>query len=152
MTTPSGFNSVTPYLIVDGAGEAIEFYQRVFGARELMRMASPDGKVSHAELQIGDSRVMLADAVPKMGFLDPKAIGGTPVSLHVYLDDVDTTFGQAIDAGAEAMRPVEDQFYGDRMGVFRDPFGHVWSVATHKEDISSEELQRRFDSLSAQGD
>ena len=151
MDTLPGFNAVTPYLIINGAARAIEFYQRVFDARELLRMATPDGKVRHAELQIRDARIMLADAVPEMGYLDPKAIGGTPVSLHVYVSDVDHTYRRAMEAGAEELRAVEDQFYGDRMGVFRDPFGHVWSVATNKEDISTEEMQRRFETLSAQG-
>ena len=152
MDTPSGYNAVTPYLIVDGAARAIEFYQRIFDARELMRMATPDGRVRHAELLVRNARIMLADAVPEMGYLDPKAIGGTPVSLHVYVGDVDDTYRRAMEAGAEELRAVEDQFYGDRMGVFRDPFGHVWSVATHKEEISAEEMQRRFENLSAQGE
>lgn len=140
---PEGYHSVTPYLIIQGAAKAIEFYKRAFGAIELFQMPMPDGKVAHAELKIGNSPIMLADGCPEMGFRDPLAIGGTPVSLLIYCEDVDSTFAQAIAAGGTVMRPVQDQFYGDRSGTLTDPFGHVWTVATHKEDLSPAELARR---------
>jgi PhnB protein len=140
---PDGYPRVTPYLIVDDAGAAIEFYKSVLGASERARMAGPDGKVGHAELDIGDSVVMLADEHPEMDARGPKAVGGTPVSLHVYVEDVDSVFERAIEAGAEALRPVEDKFYGDRMGDFEDPFGHRWHVATHVEDVLPDEMEQR---------
>jgi len=147
---PEGYHSVTPYLVVqDGAG-AIEFYKRAFGATELMRMAGPDGKVGHAEIRIGNSPIMLADEFPDMGALSPRSLGGSPVSLLVYVEDVDAQFRQAIAAGAKEIRPVADQFYGDRSGVLEDPFGHVWSLATHKEEVSHEEMQRRSQAMMTQ--
>ena len=140
---PEGYPRVTPYLYIDGAAAAIDFYEKVLGAKERMRMPGPDGKLGHAELEIGDSVVMLADEYLDMGVLGPKSVGGTPVSLHVYVDDVDAVFQAALDAGATSVRDLENQFYGDRTGQFEDPFGHRWSVATHVEDVSPEEMQRR---------
>ncbi|MEO7556372.1 MAG: VOC family protein [Acidimicrobiales bacterium] len=140
---PDGYPRVTPYLIVEGAADAIEFYTRVLGAEERVRMPGPGGRVGHAELELGDSVVMLADAFPDMGIRDPKAIGGTPVSLAVYVEDAGRTFADAIAAGAIEVEPVEDKFYGDRVGQFEDPFGHRWSVMTHIEDMSPEEMARR---------
>ena len=140
---PEGYHSLTPYLAVDGAAEAMEFYKRAFGATEVMRMGAPGGKVGHAEIRIGDSRIMLADEYPDMGFRSPKAYGGSPVGLHLYVEDVDAVARQAVAAGAREGRPVKDQFYGDRTGSFEDPFGHVWHIATRKEDLSPDELKRR---------
>ena len=140
---PEAYSRLTPYLCVDGADAAIKFYSAVFDARERMRMGAPDGKVGHAELQLGDSVLMLSDEFPEMGARSPKTIGGTPVTLSLYVEDVDTTFAKALAAGATELRPVEDQFYGDRSGQFEDPWGHRWSVATHIEDVSEEEMGRR---------
>lgn len=144
---PDGYPQVTPYLVVDGADAAIRFYTEVFGARERMRMGGapgdPPDKVGHAELEIGSGLIMLADEFPDMGAVGPRSIGGTPVSISVYVDDVDAVFARALEAGATALRPVQDQFYGDRQGHFEDPFGHRWSVATHIEDVSPEEMARR---------
>jgi len=140
---PDGYPRVTPYLHVDGAAAAIEFYEKVLGAKERMRMGGPDGKVGHAELEIGESIVMLADEYPDMNVLGPKSIGGTPVTISVYVEDVDAVFDAAVAAGATAVRPVDNQFYGDRTGQFEDPFGHRWSVATHVEDVPPDELEKR---------
>ena len=140
---PDGYPQVTPYLIVDGADKAIEFYAKVFGATERMRLPSPGGRVGHAELQLGDSLIMLADEFPEMGIRAPGSIGGSPVIVSVYVDDVDATFARALGEGATPVREVETQFYGDRTGTFEDPFGHRWSVATHVEDVSPEEMSRR---------
>ena len=140
---PDGYPTVSAYLCVDGAAEAIEFYKEVFGATERMRMAGPDGKIGHAELAIGDSVVMLADEFPEMGYKGPQSLGGSPVSLMIYVKDVDTVFNQAVAAGATVKEAVSDKFYGDRIGSLTDPFGHVWHVATHKEDVSIEEMQKR---------
>jgi PhnB protein len=140
---PDGYPRVTPYLIIDGASAAIDFYRSVLGARERMRMPAPDGRVGHAELEIGDSLIMLADEFPEMEARGPKAVGGTPVSLHVYVEDADGVFDRAIQAGARALQPVEDKFYGDRSGQFEDPFGHHWSVATHVEDVPPDEMAAR---------
>jgi PhnB protein len=140
---PEGYHSVTPYLIVKGAARAIEFYEAAFGARELYRIEEQAGVVGHAELQIGDSRIMLADEHPQVGARGPQTVGGTPVTIHLYVADVDATFARAVAAGATVTRPVADQFYGDRLGMLTDPFGHVWSVATHREDVSQEEMKRR---------
>jgi PhnB protein len=142
-TIPDGYPRVTPYLHVDGASAAIEFYSRVFGATERMRMPAPGGKVGHAELQIGDSLIMLADEFPDMGVRGPRAIGGTPVTVMVYVEDVDQTFDRAVKAGAQTLRAVQNQFYGDRSGEFEDPFGHRWNVATHVEDVAPDELAKR---------
>jgi PhnB protein len=140
---PDGHHAVTPYLSIKGAANAIEFYKKAFGAREVMRMAQSDGRLGHAELQIGDSRIMLADEFPDMNFRSPHSIGGTPVHLHLYVEDVDALVTQAVAAGAKVLRPVQDQFYGDRSGSLADPHGHVWHVATHKEDLSMEEIEKR---------
>jgi PhnB protein len=140
---PEGYPQVTPYLVVDGANAAIEFYAKVFGTRERMRLPGPDGTVGHAELQLGDSLIMLADEAPQIGVRGPKAVGGTPVTISVYMDDVDGVVDRAVNAGAKVLRPVEDQFYGDRVGQFEDPFGHRWSVATHVEDVPPDEMARR---------
>jgi PhnB protein len=140
---PEGYHSATPYLIVKDAARAFEFYKRAFGATELLRMPAPGGKIGHAEIKIGDSPIMLADEVPDMGALSPETLGGTPVSILLYVEDVDAVFNQAVAAGAKMQRPVKDQFYGDRTGGVTDPFGHVWYVATHKEDVSPEEMRKR---------
>ena len=140
---PDGYPRVIPYLSIDGASAAIDFYTKVLGAKERVRMPAPGGKVGHAELEIGDSVVMLADAFPEMGGPTPKALGGTPVSIMVYVEDVDAVFERAIGAGATSERPVENQFYGDRLGQFVDPFGHKWFVATHIEDVPPEEMAKR---------
>jgi PhnB protein len=140
---PDGYHSVTPYLIIGAAAEAIEFYKTAFGAIELMRMPAPGGKIGHAEIKIGDSPIMLADEFPEMGYKSPQTLGGSPVSIMIYVEDVDAVFDQAVGAGAKVQRPVKDQFYGDRMGTLEDPFGHVWHVSTHKEDVSAEEMERR---------
>lgn len=140
---PDGHNGVSPYLIVDGAARAIEFYTRAFGARELFRHVAPGGKVGHAEVRIGDTVVMLADVHPEVGAHAPAHYGGSPVSLHLYVEDVDEVAERAVAAGAKIKRPVADQFYGERMGSFEDPFGHTWHVSTHIEDVSPEELDRR---------
>lgn len=140
---PDGYHTATPYLAVRGAARALEFYKRAFGAKELIRHEAPGGKIGHAEIQIGDSRIMLADEYPDMGFLGPESTGGPGVMIHLYVEDVDALAAQLAAAGAKEMRPVQDQFYGDRSGAFRDPFGHVWNLSTHKEDLSPEEMQRR---------
>jgi PhnB protein len=140
---PEGYPRVSPYLIVDGAAAAIDFYSSVLGATERMRMPDRDDKIGHAELQIGDSIVMLADEYPEMGLKGPKSLGATPVTMSVYVEDVDGVFDRAVKAGATSLRPVEDQFYGDRAGQFEDPFGHRWSVASHVEDVPPEEMAER---------
>jgi PhnB protein len=140
---PDGYPRVIPYLTIEGAAAAIEFYTKVFGATERVRMPGPDGKVGHAELEFGESVVMLADAFPEMGNPAPKALGGTPVTLMVYVEDVDATFEQALKAGATEDRKVENQFYGDRAGQIVDPFGHKWFVATHVEDVPPDEMAKR---------
>ena len=140
---PEDYPRVIPYLSIDGAEEAIKFYGAVFGATERMRMAGPDGKIVHCELEIGPAVVMLADTFPDMGGKSPKDIGGSPVTLMVYVEDVDACFERAIDNGATAQRKVEDQFYGDRSGSFEDPFGHIWFVASHIEDIAPDEMEKR---------
>jgi PhnB protein len=140
---PDGYHSVTPYLIVNDGARAIEFYKQAFGATETFRMEGPDGRIGHAEIKIGDSHVMLADEQPQIGARSPQTIGGSPVSLTLYVEDVDATVGRAVEAGAKLIRPVADQFYGDRTGGVTDPFGHVWFVATHVEDVPYEELKKR---------
>ena len=141
---PDGYPRVTPYLYIDGAKAAIDFYTTILGAEVRMTMPGPDGKIGHAELSLGDSVIMLADEFPDMGARGPKSVGGSPVSMHVYVEDVDDTFARAISAGAQSVRPVEDKFYGDRGGEFEDPFGHRWSVATHIEDLTPEEMEARM--------
>ena len=148
---PDGYPRVMPYLIVDGAAAAIDFYSSVLGATERMRMPAPDGKVGHAELQLGDSLIMLADEFPDMDARGPKAMGGTPVSLMVYVEDSDAVFDRAIEAGAKSLQPVEDKFYGDRSGRFEDPFGHRWDVATHVEDVPPDEMAKRAAEAMAAG-
>jgi PhnB protein len=143
---PDGYHTVTPYLIIRDAARALEFYKTAFGATELMRMASPDGRIGHAEIRIGDSPIMLADEVPQMGMHSPQSLGGSSVNILLYVEDVDAVFNQALAAGATVLRPLADQFYGDRSGSVTDPFGHMWSVATHKEDVPPDELQRRAES------
>jgi PhnB protein len=140
---PDGYPQVSPYLTVDDAGAAIEFYAAVLGAKERVRMPAPGGKVGHAELQLGDSVIMLSDEFPEFGGRSPKSVGGTPVTISVYAENVDEVFDAAVKAGATTVRPVETQFYGDRMGIFDDPFGHRWSIATHVEDVPPEEMARR---------
>jgi PhnB protein len=140
---PDGYHTATPYLIVKNAAPAIEFYKKAFGATELLRMTQPDGRIGHAEIRIGDSPIMLADEFPEMGAKSPESFGGSPVSIMLYVEDVDTVFKQAVEAGAKVTRPVKDQFYGDRSGGVTDPFGHQWHIATHKEDVSPEEMHKR---------
>ncbi len=140
---PDGYTAITPYLVVDGAAAALDFYKKAFGAVETVRMPQPDGKIGHAEMLIGGACVMLADEAPQMGARGPKTIGGSPVSILLYVEDVDTVFKRAIDAGAKEQRPIEDKFYGDRAGSLEDPFGHTWHISTHVEDPSVEEIKRR---------
>jgi PhnB protein len=140
---PDGLHTVTPYLFVKGAAAAIEFYKKAFGAAEIMRFVQPDGRMGHAEIQIGDSRLMLADEFPEMNVRGPQSLGGSAVCICLYVPDVDALAKQALTAGAKAVRPVRDQFYGDRSGTFEDPFGYVWTIATHKEDLSPEEIAKR---------
>ena len=147
---PEGYHSITPYLIIDGAADALEYYKKAFGAIELFRMEH-QGKIGHAEMKIGDSPFMLSDGNQEMGYQGPKAYGGTPVSLMIYVDDCDAIYNQAIAAGGTEQRPLQDQFYGDRSGTLTDPFGHVWTVATHKEDVSSEEMDKRLAAMAAGG-
>lgn len=140
---PEGYRSVTPYLIVTGASAAIDFYKKAFGATEDMRMEGTEGKIGHAELTIGNSKVMLADEYPEMGYRSPRSLGGAGVSLMLYIDKVDDVFKRAIAAGAKELQPIKDQFYGDRSGTLQDPFGHVWTVSMHVEDVEPEEMRRR---------
>ena len=140
---PDGYHSITPYICAKGAAKAIDYYKDIFGATELMRMGAPDGKIGHAELKIGDSVIMIADEFPPMGFLSPETIGGSPVVLHIYVDDVDSTVEKAVATGSTLLRAVEDQFYGDRSGQIKDPFGHLWNIGTHKEDLTPEEIGKR---------
>ena len=142
---PKGYNSISPYLVVKGAAKAIEYYKKVFGAKEVVRMDQPNGKVGHAELQIGDSRIMLAEENPSMGqgHVSASGIGASPVSLYLYIPDVDRVIERAVDEGAKVLKPVQDQFYGDRTGFIQDPFGHLWGVATHIEDVAPKDLAER---------
>ena len=140
---PEGYHSVTPYLIVSGASDAIAFYKKALGAQEVMRLADPGGKVHHAEIKIGDSRIMLADEHPEIQALSPKTVGGSPVSIHLYVEDVDAAVERAVAAGAKLVRPVADQFYGDRVGGIEDPFGYRWFIATRKEDLTMDEIRQR---------
>jgi PhnB protein len=146
---PKGYNSITPYLIIKGAARAIDYYKKVFGATEVMRMNGPNGTVGHAELKIGDSHIMLADENPSMGqgHTSATTIGGSPISLYLYLPDVDKVVDHAVAEGAKILKPVQDQFYGDRSGFLQDPFGHLWGIATHVEDVSAEEMERRMKKL-----
>jgi PhnB protein len=140
---PEGYNTVTPYLTVDDAAGAIEYYKSAFGAEERVRMDAPDGKIAHAELEIGDSLVMLSDAFPQSSTRSPKELGGTSAGIFLYVEDVDAVVQRAVDAGATVKMEVEDQFWGDRFGTIEDPFGHIWSIATHVEDVPPEEMEER---------
>jgi PhnB protein len=146
---PDGYRRVTPYLIVQGAADAIDFYKKVFDATEIMRMPGPDGKIGHAELKIGDSVIMLADENVEMGHKGPRTYGGSPIGLLLYVEDVDRVVKEAVEAGSKLVRPVADQFYGDRTGGITDPFGHEWYVATHVEDVSPEEMKKRMDAMTS---
>lgn len=148
---PNGYRAVTPYLIVDGGDRALAWYAEAFGARELMRLSAPEGRVGHAEIEIGDSRIMLADENPQMGAKGPAAFGGSPVTLHLYVPDVDMVVAKAVAIGAEVKSQPEDKFYGDRMASLADPFGHVWHVATHIEDVTPQEIERRLAAMAAKG-
>jgi PhnB protein len=147
---PEGYTVVSPYLAIKGAADAMEFYKDVFGATELVRMPQPDGKIGHAELRFGDSVVMLADEFPDMGHRSPKSLGGTPVTFNVYVDDADAVVDRAVAAGATIVQPIENRFYGDRSAQIVDPWGHQWNVATHIEDVSPEEMQRRAAEMMSQ--
>jgi PhnB protein len=140
---PEGYHTVTPYLAVEDAAKAIDYYKQAFDAKERVRMDTPDGKIGHAELEIGDSLVMLSDPFPQSSTRPPKEIGGTSVSIFMYVEDVDAAVKQAVDAGATVLMEVEDQFWGDRFGTVSDPFGHTWSIATHVEDVPPEEIAER---------
>ena len=140
---PEGYNAITPYLVIKGADQAIEYYKKVFGATEVMRMAEPSGRIGHAELKIGDAHIMLADEFPEMNYRGPVSDGSSPVSLLLYVEDVDAIVERAVAAGAKILKPVQDQFYGDRSGFIQDPFGHLWSIATHKEDVSPQQMEER---------
>ena len=142
---PEGYSTVTPYLIIKGAATAIDYYKMAFDAQEIMRMPGPDGTIAHAELQIGTSRIMLADEAPQMGHKSPLTLGGTGTSLMLYLTDVDDTFQRAVSGGGKVVQPVKNQFYGDRSGTLTDPFGHEWTIATHVEDVAPDEMKRRMD-------
>jgi PhnB protein len=144
---PHGMHSITPHLVCAGAAKAIEFYKAAFGAQENGRLAGPDGKLVHASVTIGDSYVMLVDEAPEWGALSPKTLKGTPVTIHLYVDDVDAVYAQAVKAGATPAMPVQDMFWGDRYGTVLDPFGHSWSIATHKQDLSFEEIRANMGKL-----
>ena len=144
---PDGYHSVTPYLSIKSAADAIEFYKKAFDAIELFKLMMPDGIIGHAEIQIGNSRIMIADPCDDVAFGDPKTLGGSTVGLYVYVDDVDALYSQAVAAGAKKVKLVEDQFYGDRLGTIEDPYGHRWFLATHKEDLTPEELNKRVEDL-----
>jgi len=145
---PEGYHTVTPYLFVKGAADAIEFYKNIFGAKVVVQMPGPNGRIMHAELKIGDSLIMLSDENPQMGTHGPESLGGTATSLHVYVENVDHVAQKAVEAGAKLVRPVKDQFYGDRTGTLIDPFGHMWSVGTHIEDVSPDEMRKRMAAMS----
>jgi PhnB protein len=147
---PAGHHTVTPYLIIKNATKALEFYKKAFGAIELDKLVMPDGRLGHAEIRLGDSVIMLADEFPEYGGKSPETLGGSPVNLHLYVEDVDRFFKKALAAGAKERKPIKDQFYGDRSGQLQDPFGHVWWVATHKEDIAPEEMQKRVQAMFAE--
>ena len=148
---PDGYHTVTPYLVIKGAANAIDFYKKAFGAVELTRLESPDGRIMHAEVRIGDSPLMLCDEWPDWNALGPQSIGGTAVSIMLYLDDVDSVVNRALEYGATLLMPVADQFWGDRMGTVADPFGHKWSIATHTEDVAADEIARRAKEMCAPG-
>ncbi|MGI6456741.1 MAG: VOC family protein [bacterium] len=149
---PDGYATVTPYLIIRDAARAIEFYKQAFGAEELFRMADPNsGSIAHAEIRIGDSRIMMTDEWPHMDTLSPSSRGGTTVHFYVYVEDVDASYKQALAAGGKELMPLKDQFYGDRTGTITDPYGHIWTIASHKEDLSAEELQQRAEAAMKEG-
>ena len=147
---PEGYHTATPYLVIRNAAAAIEFYQRAFGATEMLRFADPTGRIGHAEIKIGDSIIMLADEHPEMGYRGPQSLGGTTGSIMLYVKDVDAVFRQALAAGGRELRPVTDQFYGDRSGFLEDPFGHQWAISTHKEDVPPEEMKKRMEAMQQQ--
>jgi PhnB protein len=147
---PAGYAGVTAYLIIRGAARALDYYKKAFGATEIMRSPGPGDTVAHAEIKIGDGVVMLADEAPDMGYRSPQSLGGTPVSLLFYVADVDARFAQAVRAGGKVQRAVQDQFYGDRSGTLEDPFGHIWTIATHVEDVSMEEMEKRMAAMSSE--
>jgi PhnB protein len=147
---PDGYHTATPYLIVKGAASALEFYKKALGATEIMRFPGPDGLIGHAEIRIGDSVLMLADENLAMGARSPRTLGGSPISIMVYVEDSDATFNKAVAAGAKVVRPLMDQFYGDRSGIVEDPFGHTWSISTHKEDVPPEEMKKRAEAAMKQ--
>ncbi len=152
---PAGYHALTPYLSIKGASDAIAFYKKAFGAQEMSRMGMPDGRVGHAELRIGDSHLMLADEFAEMPdpiTKSPPSLGGVASSVLIYLDDVDTAFKRAVDAGAKIRKPLADQFYGDRSGVLEDPFGHIWTLSTHVEDVSPAEMKKRMDAIMSEGE
>jgi PhnB protein len=144
---PDGYSTATPYLVIKGAAKAIDFYKSAFGATEIMRFPGPDGKLAHAEIQIGTSRIMLADENPEMGHRSPQSIGGSAGGIMLYVDDADRVFVRAVENGATVMQAMKDQFYGDRSGSLTDPFGHQWTIATHVEDVSMEEMKRRAEKM-----
>jgi PhnB protein len=146
---PAAYAGVTPYLIVRDAARALDFYKKAFGATEVMRLPAPGGKIGHAEIKIGEGMVMLADESPEMGHKSPQSLGGTPVSLMFYVSDVDAQFASAITAGATVTQPLKDQFYGDRSGTLVDPSGHIWTIATHTEDVAPDEMDRRMKAMMA---
>lgn len=146
---PEGYSTITPYLIFSGAAKAIEFYKAAFDAKELFRMDAGEGKIGHAELQIGSSRIMIADEHPELGYVSPQTLKGSPVSFMIYVNDVDSTAKKAVAAGMTVKKEIENQFYGDRTGTFQDPFGHTWTIGTHIEDVSPEEMQRRLKNSSS---
>lgn len=144
-TIPEGFHSITPYLVAKKASDAILFYTKAFNAKTMLVLNTPEGGIAHAELKIGNSHFMVTDEYPEMGFNSPETLGGSAVSMMLYVDDVDSLFANAIDAGAQELRPIMDQFYGDRAGTLKDPFGHVWTIGTHKEELTEEELVQRME-------
>jgi len=148
---PDGYHTVTPYIICDGAAAALDYYKKAFGAEEIDRHGGPGGKIMHAEIKIGDSRLMLADEFPEMGAKSPKTLGGTPFGLCVYVNDCDAAFNRAVAAGGKVERPLANQFYGDRSGTLIDPFGHKWTISTHVEDVSPAEMQKRMAAMMAKG-
>jgi PhnB protein len=148
---PDGYHTVTPYLIINGAAAALDFYKKAFNAKELFRFGDPSGKIMHAEIKIGDSPVMLADECPEFLAVSPQTLGGTPIGIMLYVENVDALFNQAVAAGAKVERPVKDQFYGDRSGTLTDPFGHKWTIGTHKEDVSMEEMKKRMAAMKQAG-
>jgi PhnB protein len=144
---PAGHHTVAPYLAIKNAAKALEFYQTAFGATEIYKLMMPDGRLGHAEISLGDSIIMLSDEFPEYGGKAPETLGGSPVSIHLYVEDVDAFFNRALAAGAKERKSVMDQFYGDRSGQLEDPFGHLWWVATHKEDVAPDEMQKRVEAM-----